>query len=193
MSILESHPRGDSTEGGIAKKPTDLAATLTRADHRQYAGATKVGENLSPGMAALKSANGSDFSIATVEKIQATSKDVNKEAAEGIESIKQDVLKGDKWSDKSIATWKRLFGEANAEPNATATSVLERMNKIGALFNDATGTSRVGMALRQDNNGTHYYMMLSKDPESLAKNRQTLTEGKESPTVVNIGTYGRKA
>jgi hypothetical protein len=190
MSILDSHALVDKAKGSSPPEKTDF--NLTPADYRQYAGAASSGDKNPTAIAALKSINGTDFSIANVEKIQAKGGGVNQDAAEGIASIKQDILKGDKWSDKSTAAWKRLLEEANAEPNATATSVLERMNKIGALFNDATGTNRVGMAMRSDKDGTHYYMMLSKDPESLAKNNQTIMDGKESPTVVNIGTFGRR-
>lgn len=114
---------------------------------------------------------------------------IQEDAERGIRALLSDAIKGDSWSSDSKEAFGRVFDEASHAPRATEQSVADQLNAVGAAINEAVGKGVIGMAIRSDENGTHYYMMLSKDQSALTKNRVDALKGEDTPTLFKVGTF----
>ena len=117
---------------------------------------------------------------------------INRQAEEGLAAIQQDAQEGDKWNAKSIETWKRLFDEAMAQPNATESSVFIQMKALATLINEMTETERVAVAICKEGNVASYYMTLAKDKATTASNNLSIAAGRERLTAIRLGRFGWK-
>jgi hypothetical protein len=171
------------------KKPKSPVTEITAAEHVSFLkGLLDRHVNTSPNKSLKNFAAVQSLSIEQKAETDQARADVIREAEEALAAIKQDVQTSDKWSTESIETWKRLFDEAAAEPNATESTIFRRMNAFGAAINEVTGLGSVGIAISKEGNVASYYMTLSRDKMTTGRNHLNIAAGRESPTVTRIGT-----
>jgi hypothetical protein len=182
-----------TARAGTDTKPKSPVTEITAAEHVNFLkGLLDRHVNTTPNKSMKNFAAVQSLSIGQkAETVQARA-DVNREAEKALAAIKLDVQSSDKWSTESIETWKRLFDEAAAEPNATESTIFSRMNAFGAAINEVTGLGSVGIALTKEGNVASYYMTLSKDKMTTGRNHLNVAAGRESPTVTRIGTLEKK-
>lgn len=114
---------------------------------------------------------------------------IEEDAQRGIRALLSDAIKGESWSKDSKEAFGRVFEEASQSPRATEQSIADQLNAVGAAINEAVGKGVIGMAIRSDENGTHYYMMLSKDQNALTQNRVDALKGDDTQTLFKVGTF----
>jgi hypothetical protein len=101
------------------------------------------------------------------------------------------------WTQDSRITWRLVFTELSARSGTTSKIVWAQLNSIRAGLNDYLEEKRslyqVSMAIREDNKGSTFYIMLLGPRIKKTDNIQALLDDKERDTVIRIGSmnYGR--
>lgn len=201
---------GDHVEPAAEKPNTLIVDSATQMSSPRGIGsdiAQKVTEraDTAPGTLA-KFDQGCKFELVSagsdqIIKAQAPSPE---EVQRGIKALLGDAVKGDKWSQDSIDTFKKVFASEAGVPNATPESVARGLNAIGAAINGRVSgelskdpsrrAEPIGMGVMQNADGSYsYYMSLNKDTAALTANKVTMATGGTSDTVIKLGPFTPKA
>jgi len=122
------------------------------------------------------------------------------EIQKGIKALVGDAKSGEKWSQDSIDTFRKIFDEQSKLPNASPESVARGLNGIGAAINRrvdgelAQDPNRradpIGMAVMQNPDGSYdYYMTLNKTDKDLAANNADIASGRSNDKVIKLGSF----